>query len=123
MNCSKRNETKYCVVWTRVSTKYQEENGGSLDYQRTLCEEYAKQNDLIIKGYYGGQHESAKTPGVLIREMISRVKKDPTIKFILISEFDRFSRNSGQAINIINDLTNCGVVVIACKTGQDRMAS
>ena len=119
MNCSKRNETKYCVVWTRVSTKYQEENGGSLDYQRTLCEEYAKQNDLIIKGYYGGQHESAKTPGVLIREMISRVKKDPTIKFILISEFDRFSRNSGQAINIINDLTNCGVVVIACKTGQD----
>ena len=43
MSNTARIETNNCIVWTRVSTKYQEENGGSLDYQRTLCEEYAKE--------------------------------------------------------------------------------
>ena len=32
---------KNCIIWTRVSTKYQEENGGSLDYQKAICERYA----------------------------------------------------------------------------------
>ena len=35
---------KNCYVWTRVSTKYQEENGGSLDDQKCRCEKYAKDN-------------------------------------------------------------------------------
>ena len=108
-----------CVIWTRVSTKYQEENGGSLDYQKSLCEDYAKAHGLVIKGYYGGAHESAKTPGPMIKGMISCVKRDKGIRYILVSEYDRFSRNSGQAINILNDLTSCGIIVIATKTGQD----
>ena len=119
MGKTERIETKNCFVWTRVSTKHQEENGGSLDHQRTLCEEYAKEHGMTIKGYFGGKHESAKTPGALINHMLKTVKKDKSIKYILISEFDRFSRNSGQAINILNDLTACGIIVIACKTGQD----
>ncbi|CCY34927.1 putative uncharacterized protein [Alistipes sp. CAG:831] len=108
-----------CVIWTRVSTKYQEENGGSLDYQKSLCEEYAKSNALNIKGYYGGRHESAKTPGSMVKEMINCVKKDKGIRYIIVSEYDRFSRNSAQAISILNDLTACGVIVVAAKTGQD----
>ena len=108
-----------CVIWTRVSTKYQEENGGSLDYQRSLCEDYARSHGLTIKGCYGGKHESAKTPGPMIKGMINAVKKDRGIKYILVSEFDRFSRNSGQALNIFNDLTESGVVIVSAKTGQD----
>ena len=108
-----------CVIWTRVSTKFQEENGGSLDYQRSLCEQYAESHGMEIKGYYGGRHESARTPGPMIKGMITAVKKDRSIKYILVSEFDRFSRNSGQALNIFNDLTDCGVVIVAAKTGQD----
>ena len=108
-----------CVIWTRVSTKFQEENGGSLDYQRSLCEQYAESHGMEIRGYYGGRHESARTPGPMIKGMISAVKKDRSIKYILVSEYDRFSRNSGQAISIINDLTDYGVVVVATKNGQD----
>ena len=106
-------------MWTRVSTKFQEENGGSLDYQRSLCEQYAESHGMEIKGYYGGRHESARTPGPMIKGMITAVKRDKSIKYILVSEFDRFSRNSGQALNIFNDLTDCGVVIVAAKTGQD----
>ena len=57
---------KNCFIWTRVSTKHQEENGGSLDDQKCRCEKYAKDNGYTIKGYFGGTHESAKTPGKLI---------------------------------------------------------
>ena len=116
---------KKCVIWTRVSTQYQEENGGSLDYQKTLCEKYAASQGLTIAdvgenhGYFGGKHESAKTPGKMVKEMISIVKKDESIRYVLVSEFDRFSRSNGQAITILEDLRNLGVIVKSAKTGID----
>lgn len=42
---------KNCVIWTRVSTKRQEDNGGSLDDQRCKCEAFAKKNDIEIGIY------------------------------------------------------------------------
>ena len=108
-----------CLGWTRVSTKHQEDNGGSLDYQKGVCEQYALSHNMTIKGWYGGKHESAKTPGKMIKEMVQAVKKDKSIKYILVSEFDRFSRNAVQALGIINDLRGAGKVIIAAKNGTD----
>lgn len=116
---------KKCVIWTRVSTKCQEENGGSLDYQKDLCEKYIKNEGLTIAdvgdnhGYFGGKHESAKTPGKMIKQMISIVKKDTSIRYVIVSEFDRFSRSNGQAITILEDLRDMGVIVKAAKNGFD----
>lgn len=116
---------KKCVIWTRVSTKYQEENGGSLDYQKTLCEKFAKREGLTIAdvgehhGYFGGSHESAKTPGKMVKQMISIVKKDVSIRYVLVSEFDRFSRSNGQAITILEELRSLGVIAKSAKTGFD----
>ena len=106
-----------CVIWTRVSTAKQEKNGGSLDYQRQLCEQYAREHGLQIVGYFGGTHESAKVPGTLFKEMIKSVKKDLSIGKILCSEFDRFSRNAPQAIGIIRELYDLGVPVCSVKQG------
>ena len=116
---------KKCVIWTRVSTQYQEENGGSLDYQKTLCEKYVEREGLTIAdvgenhGYFGGKHESAKTPGKMIKQMISIVKKDQSIRYVIVSEFDRFSRSNGQAITILEDLRSLGVIAKSAKTGFD----
>ncbi|MBR4499912.1 MAG: recombinase family protein [Paludibacteraceae bacterium] len=116
---------KKCVIWTRVSTQYQEENGGSLDYQKTLCEKYVEREGLTIAdvgenhGYFGGKHESAKTPGKMIKQMISIVKKDSSIRYVIVSEFDRFSRSNGQAITILEDLRSLGVIAKSAKTGFD----
>ena len=74
------NMNKNCYIWSRVSTKHQEENGGSLDDQKCRCERFARENGYTIKGYFGGTHESAKTPGKHIKEMISAVKKDRSVK-------------------------------------------
>ena len=110
---------KYSYIWTRVSTKHQEDNGGSLDDQKCRCERYARDNGYTIKGYFGGKHESAKTPGKLIKEMLSAIKKNKSIKYIIVNQADRFSRNAGQAINIINDLKAQGVTIVEASTGLD----
>lgn len=112
-------EGKKCIIWTRVSTKYQEDNGGSLVSQRERCEEYAKANGYTIVKYCGGEHESAKTPGKLINEMMGFVKKDKSISTILISEFDRFSRLEWQASKMLGELRSIGIIVIATKYGLD----
>ena len=85
---------KNCYIWTRVSTKHQEENGGSLADQKCRCEKYARDNGYVIKGYFGGTHESAKTPGKLVKEMVSAIKKDKTVKYLIVNQADRFSRNA-----------------------------
>lgn len=107
------------IIWTRVSTKYQEDNGGSLIDQKIKCEDYAQAHKLNIKGYYGGKHESAKTPGKMVKEMVSAIKKDKTIKNVLIAKGDRFSRNAGQGISILNELRDLGINVVEAGTGLD----
>ncbi len=111
--------SKNCFIWTRVSTKYQEDNGGSLDNQNQVCLQYASLHSFVVKGEYGGTHESAKTPGALIKEMISAVKKDKSISYILVSEVDRFSRNAAQALSIIDELGKYGVAILSVKQGID----
>ncbi len=116
---SEIREGRNCVIWTRVSTKYQEENGGSLQTQREICEEYADRNGYIVLNRFGGKHESAKTPGTMIQEMVRYVKRDKSVSTILVSEFDRFSRAAWQAIKILHEMRELGIVVIATKYGLD----
>lgn len=118
MNNDSKVEKK-CFIWTRVSTKYQEDNGGSLDDQRCKCENYAKEHKFNIIDYFGGKHESAKTPGRLIREMIDAVKRNRSVSYILVSQADRFSRNAGQGISILNDLITNNIIVTEVSTGLD----
>lgn len=108
-----------CIIWTRVSTKYQEDNGGSIASQKKCCEDYAKANNYTIKAYCGGVHESAKTPGPLIKGMMDKVKRDQSISTILISEFDRFSREAWQAIKMLQEMRQLGIIVIATKIGLE----
>ncbi len=90
-----------------------------MDYQKEICERYAKDKGVSIKGYFGGTHESARTPGTLVKEMLKAVKKDNSISHILVSEFDRFSRDAGQFISIIDNLTKANIIIVATKTGMD----
>lgn len=108
---------KNSIIWTRVSTKYQEDNGGSLQYQEDTCTDFAKSNGYNVIGYFGGKHESAKTPGKFIKEMMSVIKRDKTIKFVIVSQIDRFSRNAGQGITMFNQLLEIGVTIIEATTG------
>lgn len=97
----------YAVVYTRVSSKEQAENNSSLDTQKKICSEYTKQHGLIIKEYFGGTYDSAKTDGRKeFQRMISFVKKDKDIRFIIVLNYDRFSRTGPDAPRLSRDLHN-----------------
>ena len=110
---------KNCVIWTRVSTKHQEDNGASLSDQKTKCELYARQNGFVIKGYFGGKHESAKTPGPMLKEMYESIKKNKKITHLLVPAIDRFSRNVAQGAMIVSKLKQLNVIIVDVSSGVD----
>lgn len=108
-----------CCIWTRVSTKYQENNGGSLETQKEECLRFAKEHgmEVVNNGYFGGSHETAKTPGRFITDMISAIKRGKIIKYVIVSQIDRFSRNAGQGITMFHQLLGIGVTIVEASTG------
>lgn len=112
-------ENKVTALWTRVSTKEQEENNCSLENQRNICLEYAERHGITIKKEFGGTHESAKTEGKMYREMIAEVAKDKEINIILVYSFDRFSRAGSEAIMTKAYLKTKGIYVISATQATD----
>ena len=112
-------ERRVAALWTRVSTKEQEENNCSLENQRKICLEYAEQGGITIKKEFGGTHESAKTEGEMYRKMIAEVAKDKEINIILVYSFDRFSRAGTEAIMTKAYLKTKGVYVISATQATD----
>jgi site-specific DNA recombinase len=101
------------VIYTRVSTMEQMMENGSLETQKKLDEEYALKNNIRIVEYFGGKHESAKTDGRKeFQRMLEYVKKHLNVKFIIISNYDRFSRTGATAAKLSEDLRKeYGVIV------------
>lgn len=56
-------DLKHAVVYTRVSSKEQQDKTLSLDFQKKVILDYAHRNDFKIAEYFGSRYESAKTDG------------------------------------------------------------
>lgn len=103
---------KYGVIYTRVSTLEQSNSNGSLELQKKVNDEYAKRNGIIIKEYFGGKFESAKTDGRKeFQRMLGYVRKQKDIGYIIITNYDRFSRTGPSAAKLSEDLRKQGIIV------------
>ena len=108
---SKRNG-RYGVIYTRVSSMEQAQNNGSLEVQMKYCQEYAKTNDIQILQNFGGTYESAKSDGRKeFQRMLDFVKKNKTVSYIIILNYDRFSRTGAAAAKLSEDLRKEGIIV------------
>lgn len=100
------------VSYTRVSDTSQFDNT-SLDTQKKDSEKYAERRGLVIKKYFGGIVESAKTDERKeFKRMLDFVKKDDSISAILVYSYERFSR-SEYATQLARDLGRIGVKVLS----------
>ena len=107
-----KREQRFAVVYTRVSSQEQAENNSSLEIQLKLCREYAQRQGLFIKEYFGGTYESAKTDGRKeFQRMLSFVKKDRDIAYIIVYNYDRFSRTGPAAAQLSDELRKLGIMV------------
>ena len=95
-------QSKKSVLYARVSTKEQADEGYSLPSQVKLLKEYAFKKDIkIAKQFTISESASGKQMREKFNEMMSYVQ-DKNIKIILVEKVDRLTRNFKDAI-IVND--------------------
>jgi site-specific DNA recombinase len=114
-----------CVIYTRVSSKEQQENNKSLEWQKKYCDEFAKRNNYVVLEHFGGTYESAKNDDRMeFNRMLNFVKaKKNQVKHILVYSIDRFSRTGESAIGIVEELKKIGVLVISVSQPVDTSTS
>ncbi len=89
-------QTKKAVIYCRVSTKEQVEEGNSLATQEKNCKEYAKKNGYEIVALFIELGESAKTADrTELKKLMSfcAIKKNG-VKAVIAYKIDRISRNT-----------------------------
>lgn len=99
------------IVWsyTRVSTKDQFVNNGSIETQVNRIKTFAKENNLIITEEFDAEYESSKRINTqsTLRELMCKIKKTPALKrpkMILIWSPSRFGRAGAEHIQLFVSL-------------------
>ena len=93
------------VIYTRVSSRDQMENGASLDTQMKYCKEFARRKELNVVAFFGGTYESAKSDDRKeFQRMINYVKRSKNVAAIIVYSYDRFSRSGNNGAMISEDL-------------------
>ena len=101
----------FANVWsyTRVSTKEQFINNGSIETQVKTIKKFAKQHNLKITEEFDAEYESSKriTSQSTLKELTERIKKthhSKRPKIILIWSPSRFGRGGAEHISLFVDL-------------------
>jgi site-specific DNA recombinase len=104
---------KNAIMYCRVSTKEQVEEGNSLASQEKYCKEYiAKNSDSLLESFIE-QGESAKTAHrtqlkALLKYCASRKNK---VDYVVVYKIDRIARNIDDYSAIRITLKQCGVEI------------
>ncbi len=108
------------IIYSRVSTSDQADNGYGRDHQRDVLKAYCNINDYGIAKEYLEDY-SAKDfnrPEWKKLEKFARANKK-TIKRILFTKWDRFSRNLEEAMRVLRKLRGWGIIVNAVEQPLD----
>ncbi|MBP6730429.1 MAG: recombinase family protein [Chitinophagales bacterium] len=115
----------YAVSYTRVSSKEQFETNGSIESQEKIVFRLGEQMKVPVLAKFGGTYESAKSEERKeFQRMLSFIDKSKqNIRFILISDNDRFSRTGPNAIYLAEKLRAKGIQIIAASNPMDTSTS
>ena len=96
MNAKFQTIQKKAVIYCRVSTKEQVDEGNSLSTQEKICREYCNKNNYEIAEIFNEQGESAKTANrtELQKLLTYCADKKHGVNAIVIYKVDRLSRNT-----------------------------
>lgn len=89
------------VLFARVSTREQAEEGYSLPAQEKLLQDYSiKQEFNIIKKFSVPESASGKQERKLFNELLNYVNERPDIKIVVCEKVDRITRNFRDAVKL-----------------------
>ncbi len=112
---------KNAIIYTRVSSKEQADEGHSLESQKRQCFDFAKRNDLNIVWHFEERGESAKTTDrTELKKMIEYVASHPgEIDALLVYKVDRLARHTGDYMALKHIFEKAGVVTISITENFD----
>ena len=113
------------VKYTRVSSKEQFKTNNSIESQQKMCDAAALHMKIPLVAEFGGTYESAKTEE---RKEFNRMlhfieKSKENIKYIIVSDVDRFSRTGANAIYLAQKLREKGIQIMAAASPVDSSTS
>lgn len=109
------------IIYCRVSTDKQEQDGESLEYQKEKCTQYAELHDinviLVLKEAKSGFiHYSLREKLTLARQMI----RDGLADVIIVWDLRRFSRNFVHSAMIFEEIENAGGQIVSVSENIDN---
>jgi len=110
------SENKRAVIYCRVSTKEQVDEGNSLSTQEKICKEFALKNSYEVIEVFIEQGESAKTADrTQLQKLLSycALRKNK-IDVVIAYKLDRISRNTDDYSQIRLLLKRYGVEIKSC---------
>lgn len=102
-----------CVIYLRVSTREQAEEGYSIPAQREACLKYIRDAGWTFVDEYSDRGESARSQDrPQLQEMLARIKRDKDVQAVVVHKIDRLARNMEDhvAIRAILKRANAGLV-------------
>ncbi len=108
-------KTSRAVIYCRVSTKEQVDEGNSLNTQERVCLDYANKNDYEIASIFVEEGESAKTA---LRPELQKMMKYCTlnrksIDTLIIYKIDRLSRNTDDYSQLRVFFNSLGIKIVS----------
>lgn len=89
------------ILWARVSTKEQAEEGYSLDAQIKMLRDYAFKNDLkIVREFNVSESATGRQERKQFNEMLEYLEDHPEIKHLVCEKVDRITRNFQSAVKL-----------------------
>ncbi|MEE8115305.1 MAG: recombinase family protein, partial [Nitrososphaerales archaeon] len=101
------------VLYARVSSKEQEQEGYSIPAQVKLLKEYARKKSLKVVEEFTDAESAKQTGRKAFEEMLRYFKKHPKVKTLLVEKTDRLYRNNKDA----SRLEELGVDIHLVKEG------
>ena len=108
--------TKKAVLYARVSSDRQEKEGFSIPAQIKLLHEYAKKNNILIVEEFVESETAKKAGRTQFNNMVKYLKKNSTVRIILVEKTDRLYRNLKDYVTL-DDLN--GLAIHFCKEDSE----
>lgn len=112
------------VIYVRVSTREQAEEGYSLAAQQAACSRYVADKGWDLAETYTDRGESARTADrPQFQLMLNRIREDGSVKYLVVHKLDRLARNVKDYATVREMLEKAGVQLVSVTEGLEATAS
>ncbi len=113
-----------CLIYTRVSTREQADEGYSIAAQREACLRFIAERGFTLVGEYSDRGESARTAErPEFQTLLAHLQQDRSITALVVHKLDRLARNLEDHVAIRASLRKLGVAFYSVTESLEESAS